>query len=78
MSSVLAEIFPFDCQNFNIFFSALSHNSVIYGLNFMKPILNIYDHSEAMHMKFYLNVISYGKLLPFHCLNLNDTFHPQP
>ena len=44
----------------------------------MKPILNIYDHIEAMHMKFYLNVISYGKLLPFHCLNLNDAFHPQP
>ena len=50
MSSVLAEIFPFDCQNFNIFFFALSHNSVIYGLNFMKPLLNIYDHSEAMHI----------------------------
>ena len=47
------------CLNFDDF-SVLSPNWVISGCNFMKLVLNIYDHSVAM---------------PFDCLNFNDFFH---
>ena len=59
--------------------SVLRHDLyVTYGWNFMKLILNIYEGSEVMHMKFYQGVISYsGVILPFDCLNFFDSFRPQ-
>ena len=36
----------------SICLSVLSHNYVTNGWNFMKLILNIYDHGVVMHMKF--------------------------
>ena len=29
----------------------------------MKLILNIYDHGEAMHVKFYCRVVSYSRVI---------------
>ena len=29
----------------------------------MKPILNIYDHKEVMHAKFYWGVVSYRRVI---------------
>ena len=52
MPSVIEEVLPFDCENFNDFY-VLSHNFV-----FMKLTLNIYDHGVVMHVKFYQVVIS--------------------
>ena len=49
VSSVIEELLPFDCLNFNVF-SVFSHNFVTNGWNFMKLILNIYDHGVVMHV----------------------------
>ena len=43
-ASVIEELLSFDCLNFNDF-SDLNHNFVSNGRNFMKLILNIYDHA---------------------------------
>ena len=37
----------------------------------MKLILTIYDHSVMMHVKFHVDVIGCGELLPFDCLNIH-------
>ena len=71
MSSVIAELLPYDCQNFNVF-SVLSHNLETHEWNFLKLILNIYDHSVVMNVMFHLNVVGYRELLPFDCLNFSD------
>ena len=57
MSSVIKELLPFDCLNFNDF-SVLSHNFVSNGRNFMKLIFYIYDHTAVMHLKCHQGVIS--------------------
>ena len=59
VSSVIEELLPFDYLNFNDFFSILSHNYVTKGWNFMKLILNIYEHVVVMHVKVHQGVKSY-------------------
>ena len=49
LSSVIEELLPFDCINFN------DSN----GWNFMKLILSIYDYDVVMHLEFCQAVISY-------------------
>ena len=44
----------------------------------MVLILNIYNHSEVMHVKFIRVSSVIAELLPFDCLNFNYFFHPQP
>ena len=55
MSSVLAELLPFDCLKVNDFPSSAITNEKI----FRKLILNMYDYSVVMHVKFHQGVISY-------------------
>ena len=50
------------CPKFSDF-SVLSPYWVVSGCNFMKLVLNIYDHSVVMHVKFHQDVISYGGVL---------------
>ena len=56
-SSVLVGLLPFDCLNFNDFPS--SSITVRNGWNFMKHILNIYDHSVVMHVNFHQGALCY-------------------
>ena len=58
-SSAIEDLFPFDNQNFNDFFSVVRHNFVSNGWNLKKLILNIYDHSVVMHVTFHRGVIRY-------------------
>ena len=44
----------------------------------MKLKLNIYNHSEVMHVKFIRVSSVIAEFLPFDCLNFNDFFRPQP
>ena len=46
--------------------------------NFMKLILNIYDHGVVMHVKFYKGVISYRVVIAFNLPKFQWFFHPQP
>ena len=57
VSSVKAELLPFDCLNFNDF-SILSHSLVTNGLNFMILLLNVYDKCVVIHVKFHHGAIS--------------------
>ena len=50
------QLLPFVCLNFN--YSALSHNLVSNGRNFVKLILSIYDHNVILHMDFCQDVLS--------------------
>ena len=37
----------------------------------MKLILNIYDHSVMMHVKFHEDVIRFREVIALDCLNIN-------
>ena len=58
MSSAIEELLTFDCLNFNDFFPRQPY-FVRNGWNFMKLILNIYDHGVVMLVKFHQDVIRY-------------------
>ena len=71
VASVIEELLPFDCQNVNDF-SNLNHNLVpTNGWNFMKLIMNTYDHDVVMHVKFFMVSSVIEELLSFDCLNVN-------
>ena len=47
---VIEKLLPFNCLHFN-YFSAITLK--IIGLNFMKLILNLFEHDVVMHLKFH-------------------------
>ena len=59
---VIEELLFFDCLNFNDF-SVLSHIFVTNEWDFMKLILNIYDHGVVMQVKINQGLISYSGFL---------------
>ena len=64
MSSVIKELSPLECLQYNYFF-VLSHNLVSNGWNFMRLILSIYDHGVVMHLEFCQDILSNSGVIAF-------------
>ena len=54
----------------------MRHNLVTNGRNFIKLVLNIFDHGLVMHVSFVRMSLVIEELLSFDCLYDNELFCP--